>query len=136
MYFIVLLQYNIKKIRNNIEKTAPSGTAKCLTKDGKFILWSHWKEVYLWDQKYNSAHCHERLQDDHFELTASSRMRNGLAEDVLDKKMFLLMRVFKCSYVIFYLTIIRRIHLFDNYVTSTFWAQEPRFHHSYFTKID
>ena len=99
MYFIVLSQHNIKK-------SAPSGTARCLTKDGKFILWSHWKEAYLWDQKYNSTHCHERLKEDHFELTASSRMRNGLAEDVLDKKMFLLMKVFKCYYLIFHLTII------------------------------
>ena len=92
-YIVYSLQHNIKKIRNNIEKSALSGTARCLTKDGKYILWSHWKEAYIWDQKHNSAHCHERLKEDHFELTASSRMRNGLAEDVLDKKMFLLMKV-------------------------------------------
>ena len=36
---------------------------------------------------------HERLKEDHFNLTPSSRMRNGLAEDVLDKRMLLLMMV-------------------------------------------
>ena len=88
------LQHNFKKIRNNIEKSSPSGTARCLTNNGQYIFWSHWKEAYLWGQKHNSSPCHEQLKEDHFQLTACSRMRNGLAEDVLDKKMFLLMKVY------------------------------------------
>ena len=87
------LQHNFKKIRNNIEKSSPSGTTRCLTKDGNHIFWSHWKEAFLWDQRCNSSHCHERLKQDHFELTPSSRMKNSLAEDLLDKRMFNLMKV-------------------------------------------
>ena len=41
----------------------------------------------------NSMPLHERLKEDHFNLTPSSRMRNGLTEDVLDKLMLLLMMV-------------------------------------------
>ena len=36
---------------------------------------------------------HEKLKEEHFQLTPNSRMRNNLAEDVLDKKMLLLMTV-------------------------------------------
>ena len=53
--------------------------------EGNNIYWSHWKEAYCWDQKSNSCPIHKGLKEDHFNLTPSSRMRNGLAEDVLDK---------------------------------------------------
>jgi hypothetical protein len=36
---------------------------------------------------------HEKLSEDHFQLNPSSRMRNSLAEDVLDRKMLILMKV-------------------------------------------
>ena len=68
---------------SHLSKSSPSGTARCLTSNGRYIFWSHWKEAYMWDQKYNSCPCHEHLNEEHFQLTASSRMRNGLAEDVL-----------------------------------------------------
>ena len=34
-----------------------------------------------------------KLTEDHFQLNPSSRMRNKLAEDVLDRKMLILMKV-------------------------------------------
>ena len=87
------MQHNIKKLRNKVEKSYSRGGKRVLTKGGKNIFWSHWKEAYLWDQKSNSCPLHERLKEEHFELTPSSRMRNGLAEDVLDKRMLFLMKV-------------------------------------------
>ena len=90
------MQHNIKKLRNNIEKSSARGK-RYLTKDGKQILWSHWEEAYLWDQNSNSLPIHERLKEDHFHLTPSSRMRNALAEDVLDKRMLFLMQVRKVN---------------------------------------
>ena len=39
------------------------------------------------------CHIHEKLSEDHFQLNPSSRMRNSLAEDVLDRKMLILMKV-------------------------------------------
>ncbi len=88
-----LMQHNIKKLRNNVEKSSSHGGKRILTKGGKNIYWSHWKEAYCWDQNSNSCPIHERLREDHFDLTPSSRMRNGLAEDVLDKRMLFLMKV-------------------------------------------
>ena len=93
------MQHNIKKLRNNVEKSYSHGGKRVLTKGGKNIFWSHWKEAYLWDQKSNSCPLHERLKEEHFELTPSFRMRNGLAEDVLDKRMLFLMKVIVGIYV-------------------------------------
>ena len=76
-----------------MEKSSAHGTSRFLTNNGNNIFWSHWKEAFLWDQSSNSCHLHENLKEDHFMLTPSSRMRNGLAEDVLNKKMLLLMIV-------------------------------------------
>ena len=87
------MQHNIKKLRNNVEKSSSHGGKRVLTKGGKNIFWSHWKEAYLWDQKSNSCPLHERLKEEHFELILGSRMRNGLVEDVLDKRMLFLMKV-------------------------------------------
>jgi hypothetical protein len=71
------MQHNIKKLRNNVEKSSSHGGKRILTKGGKNIYWSHWKEAYNWDQSSNSCPIHERLKEDHFDLTPSSRMRNG-----------------------------------------------------------
>ena len=47
----------------------------------------------MWDQSNNSCHFDESLKEEHFNLIPTLRMRNNLAEDVLDKKMLLLMKV-------------------------------------------
>lgn len=88
-------QHNIKKLRNNVEKSSPTGSTRCLKNGDDNIFWQHWKDAYLWDQACNSCPLHEKLKEEHFQLTPSSRMRNGLAEDVLDKKMLYLMKVSK-----------------------------------------
>ena len=94
------LQHNFKKVRNNVEKSSSCGK-RTLRIGGKYIYWSHWKEAYHGDQMSNSMPLHERLKEDHFNLTPSSRMRNGLAEDILDKRMLLLMMVNNnCSFFI------------------------------------
>ena len=76
-----------------MEKSSPHGTARCLRINGQNVFWLHLKEAYTWDQNNNSCHFHERLKEDHFMLKPSLRMKNSLAEDVLDKKMLLLMKV-------------------------------------------
>lgn len=91
--FYVTFQHNFKKIRNNVEKSSAHGSARCLTYNREHIFWIYWREAYEWDQANNSCPIHEKLKEEHFNLTPSSRMRNGLAEDVLDKKMLYLMEV-------------------------------------------
>lgn len=49
-----------------------------------------------------SIHIHEKLTEEHFQLDPALRMRNHLAEDVLDKRMHLLIKVmdtFKHCYI-------------------------------------
>jgi hypothetical protein len=70
-------------------------STRCLKNGDYNIFWQHWKDAYMWDQASNSSPLHEKLKEEHFQLTPSSRMRNGLAEDVLDKKMLYLMKVSK-----------------------------------------
>ena len=80
-------------MRNNIEKSNKSGKPRCLTIDGKQITWDQFKSAFNWDQKCFSLPLHEKLTLQHFELDSASKMRNGLAEDVLDTKMLFLMQV-------------------------------------------
>ena len=51
------------------------------------------KDAFDWDQSNFSLPLHEALTPSHFELDSAARMRNHLAEDVLDKKMLFLMQV-------------------------------------------
>ena len=57
------------------------------------MLWQQFKSVYEWDQNSFSLPLHEKLTLQHFELDAASKMRNRLAEDILDHKMLFLMKV-------------------------------------------
>ena len=45
------------------------------------------------DQTNFSLPVHEKLAEQHFELDSATKMRNHLAEDVLDKMMLFLMQV-------------------------------------------
>ncbi|KAL9967256.1 hypothetical protein ACROYT_G025450 [Oculina patagonica] len=95
MVFMVDCKHNFKKIRNNVEKSNLSGKPRCLTVDGKKILWSHLVEAYKFDQECTSIHIHEKLKEEHFNLDPALRMRNHLAEEVLDSKMHYLMKAYR-----------------------------------------
>lgn len=93
MNLVYFLQHNIKKIRNNISKSNEETKPRCLTLAGKKILWSQLYAAFEWDQKNNTLPVHERLTMQHFQLDPASKMRNALAEDVLDAKMLYLLQV-------------------------------------------
>lgn len=95
--FIMDPKHNIKKIRNNIEKSNKSGKPRCLQIHGKEITWTQFKSAFDWDQKTFSLPLHEKLTMQHFDLDSASKMRNRLAEDVLDTKMLFLMQKYKES---------------------------------------
>ena len=90
---IFSLQLNFKKNRNNIEKSNVAEKPRCLTVGEKKILWRHLVDVYKFDQTETLIHIQKKLKEEHFQLNAALRMRNHLAEDVLDKRMHFLMRV-------------------------------------------
>lgn len=66
---------------------------KTLSKDGHLILWIHWIKAYEWDLSTNSMRVHHRLTDDHLHPDQSAKMRNKLAEEVLNEDMLYLMKV-------------------------------------------
>ena len=57
---------------------------------------SQFKAAYNWDQTNFSLPVHEKLAEQHFELDSATKMRNHLAEDVLDRMMLFLMQVVCC----------------------------------------
>ncbi len=61
--------------------------------NGKSILFEQWVSAFKWDQSHHTMKLHPKLTHDHFELDGRSKMRNGLAEDLLDGNMLYLMEV-------------------------------------------
>ena len=92
---MVSLQHNFKKVRNNILKSTLDGSGtRCLTvKEGSYIVWKHFVNAFMFDQREFSMSYHKKLTIEHFELNPASKMRNHLAEDVLDVHMLHLMKV-------------------------------------------
>ena len=62
--------------------------------DGKNISWQQFRDAFNWDQLNFSLPLHEKLTLAHFDIDSAAKMRNHLAEDVLDRKMLFLMKVF------------------------------------------
>ena len=94
MIFLMDVKHNLKKIRNGLLKS--NGIDKSLEVAGSAVKWSHFQEAH----DYNKSHLwkiHQKLSDEHFELTGPNKMRNKLAEDVLDSEMLNLFRELKKS---------------------------------------
>lgn len=64
-----------------------------------FIYWEHLKSAYMWDISHNPFPIHQKLSHEHFHLTSESKMRNKLAEDVLNKEMLHLVKTYANSLV-------------------------------------
>ena len=96
--YLIFIQPHINKNRNNIEKSNESGKPRCLNISGKNLVWQQFQDAFEWDQESISISRHEKLSRLHFELDPASKMRNCLAEDVLDEKMSFLMQV-KCDFI-------------------------------------
>eukprot|EP00112_Aurelia_sp_Birch-Aquarium-sp1_P002408 Seg1267.3 transcript_id=Seg1267.3/GoldUCD/mRNA.D3Y31 product="hypothetical protein" protein_id=Seg1267.3/GoldUCD/D3Y31 len=91
--------HNFKKIRNCVEKSSPCDkTARHLVKDGKDIVWDHWKQAYAFSiSNHFRTNC--RLTSDHFTLSPTLRMRNHLADDVLSTGMINVFEYYKASLI-------------------------------------
>ena len=66
---------------------------------GKDIYFDHWRSAFEWDQNSHSMKRHEKLTLHHFKLDSRSKMRNQLAEDVLNDKMLNLMTVYQKDFL-------------------------------------
>lgn len=90
--------HTIKKIRNNISKSGDGAFSKRRLKFKKnFIEWTHFKQAYLWDISTNPFPVHHKLTQEQMFLTSENKMRNHLAEDVLNSEMLHLMKLYKSS---------------------------------------
>ena len=89
---ISYFKHNVKKLTNNVYKSTPKGTRN-LTFAHQPIVWKQWIDAFNWDQKTNSLPIHHRLTINHMELGYATKMRNHLAEQVLDRDMLNLMKV-------------------------------------------
>jgi hypothetical protein len=98
MVFLMDSKHVIKKIRNNILK---SGNFKTSTRlltlaNGESIQWQMFVDCYKWD-KSNGLQLHRKLTNDHMFPSNQLKMRNHLAEDVLDTDMLHLMLQYQQS---------------------------------------
>ena len=89
----------IKRIRNSIESSKMANRAapgRHLSLDDQPIVWEHFEEAYAFNQQ-SGLRIHRHLTKEHIELTSASKMRNRLAEQVLDKDMLFLMKSYQAT---------------------------------------
>ena len=98
----IIMDYShiMKKIRNNILKSGFSENHKRLLSLGiqnENIIWDHWYRSYQWDISSNTLKVYQQLTQDHFFLNSQLKMRNRLAEEVLNSNMLHLMELYQRS---------------------------------------
>ena len=92
MIFMMDSKHVIKKIRNNIIKsgTSKSSTRLLTLETSHTIQWQMFIDCYKWDTT-NALQLHRTLTNEHLYPSNQQKMRNHLAEDVLDSEMLNLM---------------------------------------------
>ena len=98
IYLVQDPKHCLKKIRNSIESSrlANTGRKRKLCKDGNCIVWDHWIQAHNFNQSLGITK-HAKLTSDHIYLTNELKMRNHLAEQVLNRDMLLLMKTYQQS---------------------------------------
>ena len=86
----------IKKLRNSLYSSGPEPyQRRYIEHPMGNILWNCFKDAYIWDKENNYLRIHRKLTPDHFNLTSSLKMRNHLAEQVLNSDMLFLMQSYQ-----------------------------------------
>jgi hypothetical protein len=90
--------HNVKKLRNAVLSSGiqPFHT-RLLTRNDKVIAWDQWFQAAKWDERTNSRLIHHKLTSSHLQPDSAEKMRNHLAEDVLDENMLNLLRCYQKS---------------------------------------
>jgi hypothetical protein len=95
--FMMDYSHGIKKIRNNLIKSVKGCKSRLLTLlDDTVLVWHWWEDAYKWD-KANPVQLHRKLTEAHIYPTNGEKMRNHLAEQVLDIDMLRLFVEFQAS---------------------------------------
>jgi hypothetical protein len=91
--------HNMKKLRNAVLKsgeTKGQHTRKLVHQDNP-IVWQQWIDAVEWDRTVNSRPLHFKVTDTHLHPNGSEKMRNQLAEQMLDEDMLHLMHCYQAS---------------------------------------
>lgn len=97
--FIQDIMHKLKKIRNSLVASRQehySTDGKYLLLKGKPIVWDFWLKAYEFN-KTHGVRIHHKLTAEHMLLDANTKMRNGLAKEVLNTEMLRLFSVMKDS---------------------------------------
>ncbi|KAJ8045597.1 Spectrin beta chain, non-erythrocytic 1 [Holothuria leucospilota] len=91
--------HNVKKIRNGIMKSGYNNTihTRKLNYQNKEILWQHWINATKWDRDTNSRLIHHKITNAHIFPNQSEKMRNHLAEEMLDEDALYLMKCYRAT---------------------------------------
>ena len=91
--------HNIKKLRNSILKSGDikGFHTRKLMLNGNCITWKHWEDAVAWDMSTNSRRIHYRITEAHLHPNDSEKMRNELAETMLNGDMLHLMKCYSNS---------------------------------------
>ena len=92
--------HNMKKLRNSIYSSGiHTHSKRHIHKNGIPIVWDHWVNAYKWDQESNSRQVYHKLTSSHLHPDSGEKMRNHLAEDVLNEDMLNLMKQYQISLI-------------------------------------
>ena len=84
----------MKKLRNSILASGLEGKRK-LMYNGEPIIWRQWTDAVHWDRNINSRLIHFRVTQEHLYPNSSQKMRNHLAEEMLNNEMLYLMKCYR-----------------------------------------
>jgi len=88
----------MKKIRNSlISSGVHSYNKRLIEKGGITIVWDHWIDASKWDSRTNSRLVYHKLTQSHLHPDSGDKMRNHLADEVLNEDMLHLMRQYQGS---------------------------------------
>ncbi len=88
----------MKKLRNGVLSSGDGDKHKRkLMKGGLKIVWAYWLGAVAWDRKTNSRPLHHKIKQEHLHPNGPEKMRNHLAEDMLDQNMLHLMKMYQAS---------------------------------------
>ena len=88
----------VKKIRNSIFSSgSDKGHTREMQHGANSIVWKQWVAAVMWDRDTNSRLVHRKVTDSHLFPNQSEKMRNQLAEEMLDADMLNLMKAYQSS---------------------------------------
>ena len=96
--FLMDFSHVMKKLRNNILKSGihPKSTRLLTLPSSYTVQWKMFVDFFEWDQQ-NALKLHRKLTYEHFHLDSQLKMRNHLAEEVLNSDMLHAMKVYQNS---------------------------------------